>query len=108
MGFCVSAWLVGITSIFFAGGAGLLLARAILFPGKYRRADALKLHGSQAVQLVYAIVPMLIIAGTIEGFFSPSPVIPARFKYLVGIGLFVLLVMYCRCKRVGKDFATKL
>ncbi len=50
-------------AIFFAGGAGFLLARAILFPGKYRRGDALKFYGSQAVQLVFAIVPMLIIAG---------------------------------------------
>lgn len=95
-------------AIFFAGGAGLLLARAILFPGKYRRADALKLYGSQAVQLVYAIVPMLIVAGTIEGFFSPSPLVPAPFKYLVGMGLFVLLVMYCGRRRVGKVLGEKL
>ncbi len=86
-------------AIFFAGGAGLLIARAILFPGKYRRADALKLYGNRAVQLVFGIVPMLIIAGTIEGFFSPSPLIPAPIKYLVGIGLFVVLVMYCWRKR---------
>ena len=83
-------------AIFFAGGAGLLLARAILFPGKYRRPDALRLYGSQAVQLVYGIVPMLIIAGTIEGFFSPNPGIPDALKYLVGIGLLTLLVRYCR------------
>lgn len=86
-------------AIFFAGGAGLLIAKAILFPGKYRRIDALKLSGNRAVQLVFGIVPMLIIAGTIEGFFSPSPLVPAPFKYLVGIVLFVLLVMYCRQKR---------
>lgn len=85
-------------AIFFAGGAGLLIARAILFPGEYRRGDALKYYGSQAVKLVFGIVPMLIIAGTIEGFFSPSPVIPAPFKYIVGIGLFVLLVLYCQRK----------
>ena len=85
-------------AIFFAGGAGLLIARAILFPSKYCRGDALKYCGSQAVKLVFGIVPMLIIAGTIEGFFSPSPVIPAPFKYLVGIGLFVLLIMYCQRK----------
>lgn len=85
-------------AIFFAGGAGLLIARAILFPGKYRRIDALKLYGNRAVQLVFGIVPMLIIAGTIEGFFSPSPLIPAPLKYVVGIGLVVLLVMYCQRK----------
>ncbi|MBW4665853.1 MAG: stage II sporulation protein M [Cyanomargarita calcarea GSE-NOS-MK-12-04C] len=86
-------------AIFFAGGAGFLIAKAILFPGRYRRSEALKLYGSQAVQLVFGIVPMLIIAGTIEGFFSPSPIIPDAFKYLVGMGLFVFLVLYCSRKR---------
>lgn len=86
-------------AIFFAGGAGFLLARAILFPGKYRRGDALKFYGSQAVQLVFGIVPMLMIAGTLEGFFSPNPSIPEPIKYLTGIGLFILLVMYCSRKQ---------
>ncbi|BCL37735.1 stage II sporulation protein M [Nostoc sp. MS1] len=82
-------------AIFFAGGAGLLLARAILFPGEYRRGDALKLYGSQAVQLVFGIVPMLVIAGIIEGFISPNPRIPEPLKYLLGTSLFMLLFMYC-------------
>lgn len=86
-------------AIFFAGGAGFLLAKAILFPGKYRRGDALKFYGSQGVQLVFGIVPMLILAGIIEGFFSPNPSVPNPFKYLVGMGLFVLLAMYCSRKR---------
>ncbi len=86
-------------AIFFAGGAGLLIARAILFPGKYKRGDALKFYGSQASQLVFGIVPMLIIAGTIEGFYSPSPLVPEPFKYLAGIGIFALLVLYCNRKK---------
>lgn len=90
-------------AIFFAGGAGLLIGRALLFPGKYRRMDALKFYGSQAAQLVFGIVPMLIIAGTIEGFFSPSPVVPEPFKYLVGILLFTLLVIYCSRKRLHQE-----
>ncbi len=95
-------------AIFFAGGAGLLIARAILFPGKYRRIDALKLYGERAVHLVFAIVPMLIIAGTIEGFFSPSPLVPEPLKYLVGITLFAFLVMYCNQKRKDRVSVTKL
>ncbi len=82
-------------AIFFAGGAGLLLARAILFPGKYSRRDALKVYGLQAAKILYGIVPMLLIAGAIEGFFSPNPAVPDALKYLVGIGLFALLVAYC-------------
>ena len=86
-------------AIFFAGGAGLLLAKAILAPGQYRRLDALKLHGLQAAKLIYGIVPMLVIAGAIEGFLSPQPWIPNGLKYLVGTVLFVSLVQYCRRQR---------
>jgi uncharacterized membrane protein SpoIIM required for sporulation len=86
-------------AIFLAGGAGLIIARAIFFPGKYRRADAMKFYGTQAAQLVFGIVPMLVIAGTIEGFFSPNPAIPDPLKYLAGIGLFAVLVMYCSKRR---------
>lgn len=82
-------------AIFFAGGAGLLLARAILFPGHYSRRDALKVYGLQAAKLVYGIAPMLLIAGLIEGFFSPNPVIPSVLKYGIGISIFVLFVLYC-------------
>jgi uncharacterized membrane protein SpoIIM required for sporulation len=85
-------------AIFFAGGAGFLIGRAILFPGQYRRVDALKFYGSKAVQLVFAIIPMLIIAGAIEGFVSPNPTIPDPIKYLVGMILFILLVAYCSRK----------
>jgi len=91
-------------AIFFAGGAGLLIARGMLFPGKYTRVEALKLYAYQAAQLVFGIVPMLMIAGTIEGFFSPSPIVPEPFKYLAGIGLFTLLVIYCsRKKQLDKN-----
>ncbi|MBE9057011.1 stage II sporulation protein M [Sphaerospermopsis sp. LEGE 08334] len=85
-------------AIFFAGGAGFLIAKAIIFPGKYRRRDAIKFYGSLAAQLVFGIVPMLIIAGIIEGFFSPNPIIPDPIKYLAGMGLFIFLVLYCNRK----------
>lgn len=82
-------------AIFLAGGAGLLIAKAILFPGRYLRIDALKINGLQAAQLVFGIVPMLVIAGAIEGFFSPSPIVPEPVKYMVGMVLFWLLFIYC-------------
>jgi len=86
-------------AIFFAGAAGLLLARAIVFPGRYRRLDALRLYGRRAALLLWGIIPMLVIAGTIEGFFSPSPVVPAPFKYLCGVLLFGLLIAYSLRRR---------
>lgn len=94
-------------AIFLAGGAGLLIGKAILFPGNYRRADALKIAGSNAAKLLFGIVPMLLIAGTIEGFFSPSPLVPEIFKYLVGISLFMLLLMYCSRKQSSPRLTTE-
>jgi uncharacterized membrane protein SpoIIM required for sporulation len=82
-------------AIFFAGGAGFLIARGLLFPGNYRRADSLKIYGFQAAQLVFGIVPMLFVAGIIEGFFSPVTQIPEPIKYLTGTLLLTLLVVYC-------------
>lgn len=93
---------IELPAIFFAGGAGLLIARAILFPGKYRRIDALKYYGGLASQLVFGIVPMLIVAGMIEGFLSPNPVIPAPIKYLVGIIFFLLLIGYCNLRKADE------
>lgn len=87
-------------AIFFAGGGGLLLAKAILFPGQYSRRDALKFYGNQSAQLVFGIVPLLIVASLIEGFFSPNPAIPEPLKYLTGMILFTLLVIYCSRQKI--------
>lgn len=81
-------------AICLAGGAGLLIGRALLFPGRWGRGTALQIYGAQAAQLVYGIVPLLVIAGVIEGFFSPSEAIPAGLKYLVGLALLSNLVWY--------------
>lgn len=90
-------------AIFLAGGAGLLLARGILFPGQLRRSDSLIYYGRQAAQLIFGIVPILFIAGIIEGFFSPNPWIPDPLKYLTGAVIFYLLLIYCRRQRPPSD-----
>lgn len=81
-------------AIFLAGGAGFLIARALLWPGIYSRRDALKRYGQQAAHLTFGLVPMLVIAGLIEGFFSPNPAVPAAVKYFTGVGLLIGLIFY--------------
>ena len=80
-------------AIFIAGGAGLRLASGMLFPGLYSRRDSLARAGREAARLVAGIIPMLVIAGTIEGFFSPSGA-PAGLKFAVGAALFTLLLLW--------------
>ncbi len=80
-------------AIFIAGGAGLRLAQALLFPGTLSRRDSLAVGGNEAVRLLVGVIPMLIVAGMIEGFFSPSSV-PAAFKFGLAAVLFILFVAY--------------
>jgi uncharacterized membrane protein SpoIIM required for sporulation len=80
-------------SILLAGGAGLRLARGVLFPGLYRRRDSIALAGVESTRLVAGIIPLLVIAGTLEGFFSPSAA-PISLKFTVGGLLFTLLLVW--------------
>jgi len=84
-------------AIFMSGGAGLLLAKGLLFPGTLPRKDSIAYEGGRAVKLVLGIIPMLIVAGTIEGFVSPSD-LPAPLKYTLAAGLFGLLLLYVKRK----------
>ncbi len=60
-------------SICVAGGAGLRLAQGLLFPGIYARRDALAKAGQEAALLVAGVAPVLVVAGTVEGFISARP-----------------------------------
>jgi uncharacterized membrane protein SpoIIM required for sporulation len=80
-------------AIFIAGGAGFRIAQGLLFPGVLPRRDSLARAGSQAVQLLLGTIPILIIAGTIEGFVSPTA-LPVKLKFTMAAALFVLLNVY--------------
>lgn len=85
--------VIELTAIFIAGGAGLLIGKALLMPGDLRRIDALVENGRLAIKLILGCIPMLLIAGLIEGFISPAH-IPAAFKFSVSAMSAVLMNMY--------------
>ena len=58
------------TAIFICGAAGFLVGATLLMPGPYRRAEALRLAGIDAIKLVLGSIPLIIFAGIIEGMFS--------------------------------------
>jgi uncharacterized membrane protein SpoIIM required for sporulation len=80
-------------SIFIAGGAGLRIATGMLFPGIYKRRDSLTRATVDAVRLVSGTVPLLVIAGTLEAFLSPSGV-PVAVKFLTGAVLLLGLGLW--------------
>jgi uncharacterized membrane protein SpoIIM required for sporulation len=80
-------------AIFIAGGAGLRIAQGLLFPGVLPRRDSLVQAGLEAVQLVLGTIPILIVAGLIEAFVSPTG-LPVSLKFSMAAALFVLLGIY--------------
>lgn len=80
-------------AIFIAGGAGLRLAEGLLFPGYLSRRASVVAAGADAIRLFMGVIPILIIAGIIEGFVSPTDV-PASLKFMMGAGLFVVFAGY--------------
>ena len=80
-------------AIFIAGGAGLLLARGIVAPGLLPRREALAESAATAIRLLLGVIPLLVVAGLIEGFISPTPIAPAA-KLAMGAALFALLALY--------------
>lgn len=55
--------------IVLCGGAGLMIAGAVILPGHHTRLDNLKIAGRRAGILVLGAVGMFALAGWIEGFF---------------------------------------
>ena len=83
-------------AICVAGGAGFLLAGAILMPGPRTRREALVEQSRRAVRLVAASTALLLVAGTIEGFISPIEWWPIEGKLAVSGVTLVLLVAWLR------------
>jgi uncharacterized membrane protein SpoIIM required for sporulation len=80
-------------AIFISGGAGLEIARGMLFPGLLPRRESLALAGGRAARLMIGIIPMLVVAGVIEGFVSPSG-LATPLKFLLSAVLFTALTTY--------------
>ncbi len=91
--FVVGHGSLELPSIILSGAAGFRLGYAMLFPGALRWKDSVAQGGLEATRLVSGIIPLLVIAGCLEGFFSPSHA-PVWLKFAVGGMLFTLLNLW--------------
>jgi uncharacterized membrane protein SpoIIM required for sporulation len=85
-------------AIFIAGGAGLRIADGLLFPGFLPRRESVARAGNEAVRLLVGTIPMLIVAGLIEAFVSPTG-LAQWMKFSMAAALFTLLLTYLFWKR---------
>lgn len=96
--------VIELSVIFIAGGAGLMIGDAILRPGLVSRSTAIAVASRKAAMVLFGCIPLLVIAGTIEGFFSASDAPPIT-KFTVGIITGILLYSYLLLSRPPRTVA---
>jgi uncharacterized membrane protein SpoIIM required for sporulation len=92
-GFIAAHGTIELSVIFIAGGAGLQLGWSVVRPGLLTRRAALGLAARRAATLLLGCIPLLVVAGTIEGFISPSE-LPLALKLAISLLSGILLYAY--------------
>jgi uncharacterized membrane protein SpoIIM required for sporulation len=87
--------VIELTAFTICAGAGLSLAAAVLRAGPVPRPQAIRAAGTRAAMVGLGTMPLLIIAGSIEGFVTPSG-LPIPLKFVVAAASGVVLAAYLR------------
>ena len=86
--------IIELTAIFIAGASGLIIAKHLLLPGEYTHKSALIAGAKKAISLIIGVVFMLIIAGLIEGFFTPLNIFDGTKLLFAAITGLILVVYF--------------
>lgn len=83
-----------LSAIILSGYAGLCLGFSFFIPGNIRRSTAVGRTAKQIIPLISGTALMLLIAAAIEAFWSSRHELGELVRLSVGIGLWVLLILY--------------
>ena len=92
----LAIWLHGtleISAIIVAGAAGIAMGNGWLFPGTYSRLVSFRRGAKRGLKIIIGTVPIFIIAGFIEGFFTRHTEWPDGIRLTV-ILLSLAFVLY--------------
>ncbi len=91
--FVIAHGVIELSVIFLSGGVGLYVGDGLLRPGLQSRRDVLVDRARMGVIAILGSIPLLVVAGLIEGFISPSRA-PWWVKAAVGVASGILLYGY--------------
>ena len=86
--------VIELFTVFIAGGAGMMVGFALLFPGALSRWEAMKERGREALVLITGCIPLLVIAGLIEGMVSLNQQVSTGIRLLVALASALFLIVY--------------
>jgi uncharacterized membrane protein SpoIIM required for sporulation len=98
-------WIAGhgfleLSVIVISGACGLMLGKAILWPGLQPRREALSTAGIRSMRLLLGCLPFMALAGVIEGFFSP---LTLHWTWKLAVGLSTGVLMWGYLLLVGRE-----
>lgn len=88
-GFIAAHGPLEISLILVSAAAGLDMGRALVVAGDRPRSERMAAAGRRSLTVLIGCLPWILVLGFVEGFVSPSPLLPTSVKAAVG----VLLIM---------------
>ncbi len=92
----LTIWIHGtleISAIVMAGGAGLAMGNALLFPKSYPRRYSLQRGAKEGVKILLSLVPFFIVAGFLESVITRNTHWPLWSKLII-IGISASIVIF--------------
>lgn len=86
--------VIELTAIFISGAAGLMIAKYLLIPGELSRRHSLIYGAKKSASLILGVVLMLVIAGIIEGFYTPLNIAETTKLVFAGITGIALAIYF--------------
>ncbi len=85
--------LIELTAVFVAGGVGMRLGWSVVSPGDRPRSQVLAEQGRAVIAVAVGLVVVLLIAGVIEGFVTPSS-LPTFVRVAIGVAALTAFLGY--------------
>ena len=83
-----------LSAIVIAGGAGMVMGNAMLFPGTYGRLDSFIRGTRKGAKIIVGLVPIFILAGSLEGFVTRHTDMPLALSLFIIISSLSLILWY--------------
>ncbi|HYM03600.1 MAG TPA: stage II sporulation protein M [Stellaceae bacterium] len=90
-----------LSAIILCGGAGLVVADKILFPGRYSRLDTVAQHGRVAAQIAIGAVLLFFVAAVLEGGFRQL-VQDTTLRFAIGAATGIAWLFYFQHRAGGR------
>lgn len=84
LGLIIPHGLIELTAVFLAGGVGMRLGWSVVAPGNRPRGQVLAEQGRAVISVAVGLVAVLLVAGLIEAFVTPSP-LPTFARIAIGV-----------------------